>query len=90
MSPEKILVTNAKDSQGAEDVTEKYSLWAFLGILGDKLHDFLYVKSSCSGAVGREKKNCQDLTSYLKVIFLNAGASEELIQHCHTTTCRKT
>lgn len=48
MSPEKILVTNAKDSQGAEDVTEKYSLWAFLGILGDKLHDFLYVKSSCS------------------------------------------
>ena len=45
-----------ENSQGAEDVAEKYSLWALLGVLGDKLHTFLYTKSSWSWALRREKK----------------------------------
>ena len=65
-------MTSGENTQGTEDISEDYvySLWA---VLGDKLN-----KSYWSWTV-RRKKSHQGLTSYLQVvIFLIAGATEEL------------
>lgn len=76
-----------EDSQGAEDVTEKYSLWTFLGVLRDKLHTFPLHKVVLILSSKKEgKKSCQDLISHLKVIFLNSSESEEAgtaSSHCY-------